>query len=345
MARTRGASDVHVDPHQGVAFRLNASIVRVPEFVVTVEIVRRFLDETLDIASRARLEATGQADITYEAIGVGALRIHASRGEKGPRLAVRLLANSVPNLRALGLPSKVASLVEFPSGLVLIAGPPRSGKSAALAGLVDSLNQSRPAHVFALETSSEHSHRWEKSVISQYEVGRDVSSIVAGLQGALRSDSDIIVVGDVQGTEIAAGTLQAAEAGFLVLAAMRSPAEAATAISRLVALFPIDEQEAIRHRFADAVRAIAALRLVPSRDRRSLRPAVELLIVTDAIRRLFRDGAVHQVRPLMSTLAKSGSQTLERHLNELVADRQIGVDDARKAANYPNEIIAYIGAG
>jgi twitching motility protein PilT len=298
----------------------------------------------LDRTSRARLEATGQADVTHASVGTGALRIHASRGRKGPRLAIRLLAESIPNLRELGLPSSITSLVEFPSGLVLVAGPPRSGKSTVLAGLVERLNQSQSAHIVALETSSEHSYRWEKSVVSQYEVGRDVSSIVAGLQGALRSDTDILVIGDVQGIEIAAGALQAAEAGFLVLAAMRSPAETATAISRLVALFPIDEQEPVRHRFADAVRAIAALRLVPSRDRRALRPAVEILIVTDAIRRLFRDGAVHQVRPLMSTLVKSGSQTLERHLNELIADREISAEDARKAANHPNEIIAYIGA-
>ena len=65
-----------------------------------------------------------------------------------------------------------------------------------------------------------------------------------------------------------------------------------------------------------------------------------MLIVTDAIRRLVRDGATHQIRSLLSTSLKDGSQTLERHLNDLVAAGEIEIDAARAVANYPNEIAA-----
>lgn len=339
VARTRGASDVHLDPQRGVAFRINTQIEPCRGVAVSADIVQTFLDDVLDLSARARFEATGQIDATIDTPTTGPLRIHASHGRRGSRLAIKLLADSVPSLRELGLPPSIGSLVELPAGLVLITGPPNSGKSTTLATLIDHINQTRSMHIVLIEESTEHFHCWHRSVVTQLEVGHNIESLLAGIRGALRADADVLVIQDLHGAHVASAAVQAAEAGHLVIAAVRSPSETVTAVNRIVSLFSIDEQEPIRHRLAESLRAIVALRLLPARGGRSVRAAAELLIVTDAIRRLFRDGATHQIRSLLTTSLKDGSQTLERHLNELIAAGEVTLGEARAVANYPSEIV------
>jgi twitching motility protein PilT len=339
VARTRGVSDVHIDPEHGVAFRLNKLIGPCADIALSAELVQAFVDDVLDMPARARFEATGQIDVTIDTTATGALRVHALHGRKGPRLAIRLLADAVPNLRDLGLPPSIESLVDFPSGLVLITGPPSSGKSTTLASLIEHLNQTRAIHVILVQESTEHFFRWHRSVITQFEVGRDVSNLLAGINGALHADPDVLAIAELRGVQVALAALQAAEAGHLVIAAVQSPSDTVTAVNRIVALFAMHEQEPIRRRLADSLRGVAALRLLSTSGGRGVRMAAEILIVTEAIRRLFRDGATHQVRSLLNTSLKDGSQTLERHLNELTAAGEITVGAARAVANHPNEIV------
>ena len=302
--------------------------------------VDAFLEASLDRTSRARFESTGWVDVTCEGVATGALRVHASRGRRGPRLAIRLLATSIPDLRELGLPPAIAGLLESRDGLVLISGPTRSGKSLTIASLLERINQSRALHAVVLESNSEHRFRWQSSMISQYEIGRDVSTFAAGIEGGLRSDPDVLVIAEMRGRDVVTAALQAAEDGHLVIGAVRCPTGTALAVQRIVALYESHEQEPIRHRLAEVLRGVVALRLLPALRRRGQRAAAEVMIVTDAVRRLIREGALHQARSLLGTSARDGSLTLERHLNELVASGEISVEHARAAAQYPNEIVA-----
>jgi twitching motility protein PilT len=174
-------------------------------------------------------------------------------------------------------------------------------------------------------------------VVTQYEVGRDVSTFADGVRGALRSDPNLLFVGELQGIDTTAAALQAAEAGHLVLAALHTPSESAYAINRIVGLFPTEEQERTRARLAETLRAILALRLLPSRAG-GLQPAAEILLATDAVRRLIRDGATHQLRSTLASSRRDGAQTLEMHLAELVAAGEIDADIALAEALYPDEL-------
>ena len=337
QARERRASDVHIDPGEGVAFRVATAIERLPNAAVDAAEVTGFLEETLDRLSSARFEKIGIADVAYAGHGVGAIRIHASRGPRGPRLAIRLLAKSVPDLDSLRLPPIVESFIKFRSGLVLIAGPPGCGKSTTAAALIQRVNETEGRHVITLEAPVEHRHCWGKSVVTQYEVGRDVASFADGIRGALRSDPDLLYIGELQGMDTAAAALRAAEAGHLVLAALHTPSESAYAVNRIVGLFPADEQARIRARLAETLRAILALRLLPSRAG-GLQPAAEILLANDAVRRLIREGASHQLRSTLASSRKDGAQTLEAHLAELVAAGEIDADIALAEALYPDEL-------
>ena len=115
MARARQASDVHVDPVEGVAFRIFSRIERVPHASLSGAAVDAFLGSTLDDLSRARLQKIGTADSAYADGSVGALRIHVSKARHGHRLAIRLLPAELPDFYSLLLPEAFAALGLSPS--------------------------------------------------------------------------------------------------------------------------------------------------------------------------------------------------------------------------------------
>lgn len=336
--RERNASDLHIEPGQGAAYRIFTHVERIAGVCVDPADVEAFLDATIDRISRARLEKIGIADAVYADVRVGSVRIHASRGRTGPRLAIRLLARAIPDLNDLQLPESVKGLCDLRSGLAIVAGPTGCGKSTTIAAILDRLNATTPKHIIIFEDPVEHHHRWLRSVVTSYEVGRDISTFAEGVRAALRADPDILFIGELRGSDTVSAALQAAETGHLVFAALHIPTETSHAINRIVGLFSSDEQEHARYRLADVLRAVVGLRLIPKRDGSGLRAAAEIMIVNDAIRRLIRDGATHQLRTTIASSRKDGSQTLESHLSELVESGDIDLVAARAAALYPGEV-------
>jgi twitching motility protein PilT len=337
-ARSRRASDLHVEPGQGAALRVFTKVERVAGKGPSREEVAAFIERTVDRLSRARLDKLGISDAVYADERVGAIRIHASRGKAGPRLAIRMLARSIPELDSLGLPEIVQSFTTIRSGLILIAGPTGSGKSTTAASMLDRINATAERHIVTFEDPVEYQHRWLRSVFTQYEIGRDVPSYADGVRGALRADPDVLFIGELRGIETVTACLQAAETGHAVFAALHTPSEAAQAANRLIGLFPSGEQESARMRLADALRALIGLRLLPLRDGSGLRAACEIMVSQEAVRRLIRDGNMHQLRSTIASSRASGMQTLESNLSELVANGEVDVAEARAASLYPEEI-------
>jgi twitching motility protein PilT len=336
--RSRNASDLHVEPGQGAAYRIFTHVERIPATHVEPGDVEAFLDLAIDRVSRARLDKLGVADSMYADDRIGSIRIHASRGKLGSRLAIRLLARSIPDIDELELPPIIASFAEFRSGLVIVGGPVGSGKSTTIAGILDRINATTAQHIIILEDPVEHTHRWLRSIVTVYEVGRDVSTFAEGVRGALRADPDVLFVGELRDADTVSAALQAAETGHLVFAALHSPSESSHAVNRIIGLFPSEEQEHARIRLADTLRAVVGLRLIPKRDRTGVRAAAEVMVANDAVRRLIRDGATHQLRTTIAQSRKDGSQTLEAHLTELVQRGDIEISSARAASQYPDEV-------
>jgi twitching motility protein PilT len=336
--RARSASDLHVEPGQGAAFRIFTHVERIAEVRPEPAEIEAFLEDTVDRVSRTRLDKIGIADAVYADDRVGAIRIHASRGRLGPRLAIRILARAIPELEDLRLPEIIESFTTLRSGLALVAGPTGSGKSTTIASILDRINATSAKHIVTFEDPIEYQHRWSRSVVTQYEVGRDVSSFADGIRGALRADPDVLFIGELRGVDTVTAALQAAESGHVVFAALHTPSETPHAINRIVGLFPSDEQESARVRLADTLRAIVGLRLVPLRDGSGLRAAAEIVIANEAVRRLIRDGATHQLRTTIASSRREGMQTLESHLCELVATGEIDLAAARAASLYPEDV-------
>jgi twitching motility protein PilT len=206
-----------------------------------------------------------------------------------------------------------------------------------LAALLDRINRTHAKHIVTIEDPVEYLHASLKCIVSQREVGRDSGSFAEAVHGALRSDPDVILLGEMRDAVTMHAAVTAAETGHLVFATLHT-ADAAQAVDRIIGMFGGEMQEQIRIQLAQTLAAVVCLRLVPRSSGAGRCCAAELLLGTDAARALIRDGKTHQLRALMETSRAMGMQTLESHLGELASIGEIAVEDARAACVRPSEL-------
>jgi twitching motility protein PilT len=192
-ARARGASDLHIGGCEAPSIRVDGRLVLLDVPPVAGEAIAAFCAASFHEAALHRLTAVGTAD-TSRRDGPGApYRLHAYRASTGMRLAFRLHAPHPPSLEHLALPPIIATFVERPNGLILFTGPTGSGKTTALAALVDRINRSAQRIVVSVEDPVEYVHAPIRSLVAHCEVGRDVADFAEALRGFMRADPDAII--------------------------------------------------------------------------------------------------------------------------------------------------------
>jgi twitching motility protein PilT len=216
--------------------------------------------------------------------------------------------------------------------LILVTGSSGSGKSTTLAAAVDHLNRHQPELILTFEDPIEVRHRNQRGVVRQMEKGRDFTSFAQALRGALRSDPDVILVGEMRDNETISAALTAAETGHLVLGTLHC-ATARDAVSRIVDAYPPDRSAEVRTQLAKNLIAVLAQQLIPSLDGRRV-GAFELMLATPGVRNLIGDPAgKHSL--LANEIATGGAHgmiAMDQSLGDLCRRRVIDRGQALKFA-------------
>ena len=343
-AHASSTSDLHVEGNEPPWHRVDGTMLRMELPITEPESVRAFCETYLSKCEYERLTGThGAADGALQHPSFGAIRIHAFRGENGLALSLRLLRDGVPDLGALGLPEIISTFADYPSGLILFTGPTGSGKSTALAGLIDEINKKYERHVVTVEDPIEYRHKSKRSLVRQREIGRDVNSYSESLRGVLRADPDVILIGELRDPEVMSACLAASETGHLVFSTLHT-SEAAETVQRIVGVFEGGRQEQARMQLAQSLQAIVSLRLVPDASGHGRRAACEILLNSSAVRaQLMQPEKIAQIRNTIETSRKDGMQTLEMDLSRLVNERFITYEAAIAASDYPDQIRVVAG--
>jgi twitching motility protein PilT len=173
--------------------------------------------------------------------------------------------------------------------MILLAGITGSGKSTTIASMLDWINHRYRKHVLTLEDPIEYSFTDDKCLINQREIGMDVKNFAIGMKHAVREDPDVVLVGEMRDRDTFEAAVQAAETGHLVFATLHASSPA-SAIGRILDLYPDEMQSAVRQNLAFNLAAIICQLLVPSCVKAFKRvPAVEILVVTGIVRKLIRE--------------------------------------------------------
>ena len=347
-ARNLGASDVHLSVGELPWLRIDGKMRRWvnPHSPANLQTLQaRSLLQLLDTLrpSRAGAQHTCKSlnvelafnhlDFAVTLEGLGRFRINAYLQARGPAMALRLVPDTLPSLKALGAPECVASWGRHAHGLVLMTGPTGSGKSTLLAALLHDINQHCEGHLLTLEDPIEYEHAPLQCLIHQREVGRDTPDFESGLRAALREDPDVILVGEMRDAATIRLALTAAETGHLVLSTLHT-ASAPQAVDRLVDAFSSHEKEAVRALFAENLIAVLAQTLCPKMGGVGRVAAHEIMVGTPAVKNLIREGKVSQLYSALQTGQAAGMQTLDQSLLRHFQSGQISAETLRLLSKF-----------
>ncbi|MGA9532056.1 MAG: type IV pilus twitching motility protein PilT [Anaerolineales bacterium] len=336
-----GASDLHLKVDSPPVLRVDGElhpIAGVP--ALTGEEVLAVFRQLTDESQREAFEAARELDFSYEGARAR-FRVNASMQRGTISLALRRLSLQIPTLEQLNLPPICAELAVNRQGLVLLTGPTGSGKSTTLAAMIEHINRTEARRVVTIEDPIEYVHSDQRSIITQREVGRDTNSFAMATRQALRQDPDVILVGEMRDRETMAACLTAAETGHLVLSTLHTNSGPET-IDRIVDTFPAHQQGQIRMQLSLTLVAALSQALLPRLDGQGRVPALEIMIASNAIRNLIREGKTHQMAGVMQTARQSGMQTMDQALVDLYRQGLIDIDSARSYAHDASSLQALL---
>ena len=327
LALRRGATDVLLAVDRPPSLRVSATLTPVEELTSPgPDAVVRLAQTLLGEGGIAELARHRDRDFAFEVTGLARFRgsFYYQRG--GLALALRVLPGSIPSLEELGLPSVVTQLASLPRGLILVTGPTGSGKSTALAAVIELINVTYAKHILTIEDPVEFVHADKLSRVEQREVGRDTPSFSRALRSVFRQSPDVVLVGEMRDVETIQTVLSLAETGHLTLATLHT-SSCANTIHRIIDVFPEDRQAQIRAQLALSLEAVLSLALLP-RIGGGLALATEVMIGTAAIRAMIRDGRAHQIYGAIQAGQQVGMRTMDYSLARLVKRRHVALEDA-----------------
>lgn len=347
-ALDKGASDIHFSVGRPVTYRIQGELVSLDAKRLTPQETEALAREITTEEQRKQIEAAGGVDFGFSFKDQARIRASCFKERGNYAIALRPLPNRFFSFEEIGLSEKVIELLKRPRGLVLVTGPTGSGKTTTLATMLNYINENFPKHIITIEDPIEFIHPHQKALITQREVGLDVSDFSEAVVRGLRQDPDVILIGEMRDLATMEAAIRAAETGHLVFATLHTTGAART-VDRIIDVFPTEQQAQVRIQLASILVAVISQALLPKRDGRGRLAAFEIMIATPAIRNLIREGKTYQIVSEIQTGARFGMKLLDDHLRELYEHNLITYDALIQAAYEPKELsdklVRAVGAG
>lgn len=336
-ALEKSASDIHLSVGRPVTYRLHGKLVSMDQKNLTAQDLETMVREITTEEQRKKIEEVGGVDFGFSFKEEARIRASCFKERGNYGIALRPLPNRFFSFEEIGLSDKVIDLLKRPRGLVLITGPTGSGKTTTLASMLNFINENFPKHIITVEDPIEFMHPHKKALITQREVGEDVSDFSEAIVRGLRQDPDVILIGEMRDLATMEAAVRAAETGHLVFATLHTTGAART-VDRIIDVFPSHQQPQVRVQLSSILIAVISQALLPRLDGKGRLAAFEIMIATPAIRNLIREGKTYQIVSEIQTGARFGMKLLDDHLRELYDKGLISFDTMMEAAYEPKDL-------
>jgi twitching motility protein PilT len=327
-----GASDLHLcvgSPpmvrKDGLVQPLDASAA-----ALTGDDLAHLLAPIMPEKNRKEYSERHDTDFAYEIPELARFRANVFADRRGPGAVFRVIPTKILTAEQLGLSPHLLQLCHLNKGLILVTGPTGSGKSTTLCAMIDYINRTRQDHIITIEDPIEFVHQNQKCLINQREVHTHTESFKQALRAALREDPDIVLVGELRDLETVAIAIETAETGHLVFGTLHTTTAAST-VDRVIDQFPADRQAQIRIMLSESLRGVVAQTLCRKIGGGRV-AALEVLIATQAVSNLIREGKTFQIPSIMQVNKAHGMVTLNDALMDLVTRKVVAPEEAMAKA-------------
>ena len=339
----KNASDLIFSPGRAPQAETSGQLVqlKIPGVgVLTSEDTARIAADLIGRNTHAidKLKQEGSCDISYSLPNTARFRVNIFTQRGSCAIVMRVIASSIPDFNKLNLPAVLAEAAELRPGMVLVTGPTGSGKSSTLAAFVNKINEEKGCHIITIEDPIEFLHSHKRATIHQRELHSDTPSFALALRAALRQAPKLILVGEMRDRETIEVALEAAETGHLVYSTLHT-IDASKTIERIVGVFPLSDQNAIRTRMAKTFRFIVSQRLLPRKDGSGRVAAFEILKSTLRTRDYVQKGEVEgkSLLDAMRDGSNEGMQCFDDEIEKLIragiVDMDTGLSYSTNAGN------------
>lgn len=335
------ASDIHLTPGLKPMLRVHGKLRALDTDVLDGESTNRMMQAITPESYQAELAENGAVDFSFSLAldpppTKQTFRVNVVAADGGRALTLRLVPSSIRTPMDLGVAPSVIRAALGAKGLVLVTGATGSGKSTTLASLVDHIACQGDRKIVTVEQPIEFHFPHQESIVVQREVPVHTRSFEEALRSMLRQDPDVIMVGELRELHEIQVALHAAESGHIVLSTVHTNS-APEAIDRLINVFPAGEQNLIRLILSQSLAAVVSQRLVPSIDDNGRVMVHEVLVRTDAVANLIRQGKTERIVGSIQTGRAHGMVTFDDHLLSRVqaglVSREVALAYARDASS------------
>ena len=269
------------------------------------------------------LRRRGSVDLAYAIPGRTRFRVNIFYQRGQISAVLRVIPEGIPTIDQLALPAELKRVASLKNGIVLVTGPTGSGKSTTLAAIIDEINNVLPVHVVTIEDPIEYFHTSKRATINQREIGADAPNFATALRSALRQAPKVILVGEMRDLETIETAFEAAETGHLVLSTLHT-IDASKTVDRVIGVFPKDQHQQVRVRFAQTFQYVVSQRLLPKPEGGRI-AAIEIMKSTFRTRDYILKGET-EGRSLLDAINdgdQDGMQGFDSVLEQLVRDGTI----------------------
>jgi len=338
MMAKHNATDLHLKSFSPPIFRVGGLPRRMESPPLAPEEVEKLVRGIMTDSQQNTFSEKGTLDFAVGIAGSGRYRVNVYRQRGTASVAIRRVRFDIPSVEDLNLPEGITKLANLRMGLCVCAGITGSGKSTTLASILQRINTSRRCHILTLEDPIEYLYKDEKAFVNQREVGIDVDSFATALKYMVREDPDVILIGEMRDPETLETALMAAETGHLVFGTVHSGSAAQT-IGRIMDFFPAHRHDQIRQLLYFVLKAVMVQQLLRGAQKEiPMVPAMELMIVNPAIRKLIREGEDEKISDVIRSSRNEGMQDMNQSLVDLVKRKLVTEQIAMECSPNPEAL-------
>ncbi len=249
-------------------------------------------------------------------------------------IGIKMTRRKLINIESMRFTSTVINKITFKnenSGLVVITGPPGSGKSSLVDAIININNNYLPGNIFIISDSIEYYHDSKNSVVRHQELYRDVNSVTDGLEKCLNYKPNLVAIEDINSIEILEAIIKLVDTGCLVIATMKSRCSVEV-IYKLISFYSTTEHDIVRKNLSRIISAIISIQLVPSGMNKVV-PVKEIMLNSDQLSSVISTGNIDEMYDIIQRGKKSGMYTMEQDLRHAVRAGAITTETAIESAN------------